>query len=233
MEDVVASATVSATATVSAPPPIIPARIPSASGLRCTASSTRTRSRRASSATRWTPPRPGKPKTHGLGAVKGVILGYWRDSNVPDEKDRHAVIGFIDVRDRLRTRIQVTNRSGKSMTAEWPLPPGPGGSWVTFERVVFDKHLVNLDHNQIKEYVKIRSEAIGKNETEEEARANEKLAVKEAVRRVQEHPPPEGANAPAIAYGPEIPEHATMAHKSRVQEASHRPHLVGRERNPP
>ena len=170
-------------------------------------------------------PRASKPKTHGIGGVKGVILGYWRDSPVPDEADKHAVIGFIDVRDRLRTRIQTTSRANKAISAEYPLPPGPGGSWVTFERVVFDKHLVNLDHNQVKEYVKIRAEALPNPETEEEARANEKAAVKEAIRRVQANPPPETATAPAIAYGVDIPEHAVIAHrpeskKRRVERSS-------------
>ncbi len=164
-------------------------------------------------------PRPGtKPKTHGMGGVKGVMLGYWRDSMAPDETDRHGVIGFIDVRDRLRTRIQPTNRSGKNIINEYPLPPGPGGSWVTFERVVFNKHLVNLDHNQVKEYVKIRAEAIGTDEADDEKDANDRAAVKEAIRRVQANPPPETATAPAIAYGPEIPEHAILAHRPEAKK---------------
>ncbi|TPX10615.1 uncharacterized protein E0L32_008501 [Thyridium curvatum] len=161
---------------------------------------------------------PGRPRTHGMAGVKGVILGYWRDSEVPNEEDKHAVIGFIDVRDRLRTRVQPINRAGKLVINEWPLPPGPGGSWVTFERVVFNKHLVNLDHNQVKEYVKIRTEAIGVHETEEEMEANDKAAVKEAIRRVQENPPVETATAPAIAYGPEIPEHAVVNHRPEMKK---------------
>ena len=39
-------------------------------------------------------------KIHGLAGVKGVILGYWRDSPPEDPAEKHAVIGFIDVRDR-------------------------------------------------------------------------------------------------------------------------------------
>ncbi|OLN92001.1 hypothetical protein CCHL11_01401 [Colletotrichum chlorophyti] len=155
-------------------------------------------------------PRSAKPaRRHGLGGVKGVILGYWRDSPVPDPKGKHAVIGFIDVRDRLRTRIQQNTRFGEAVSsADYPLPPGPGGSWVTFERVVFADHLVGMDHHQVKEYVKLRTDAV--EDTEEARNAAEKAAAKEAIRRVEENPPPENVVAPAIAYGAEIPDHATM-----------------------
>ncbi|WQF81860.1 hypothetical protein CDEST_06874 [Colletotrichum destructivum] len=148
-------------------------------------------------------------RRHGLGGVKGVILGYWRDSPVPDPRGKHAVIGFIDVRDRLRTRIQQNTRFGEQVSsADYPLPPGPGGSWVTFERVVFADHLVGMDHHQVKEYVKLRTDAV--EETEEARNAAELAAAKEAIRRVEENPPPENVVAPAIAYGAEIPDHATM-----------------------
>ncbi|KAK2000215.1 hypothetical protein LX36DRAFT_440452 [Colletotrichum falcatum] len=155
-------------------------------------------------------PRSTKPaRRHGLGGVKGVILGYWRDSPVPEPKGKHAVIGFIDVRDRLRTRIQQNTRFGEPVSsADYPLPPGPGGSWVTFERVVFADHLVGMDHHQVKEYVKLRTDAV--EDTEEARNAAELAAAQEAIRRVEENPPPENVVAPAIAYGAEIPDHASM-----------------------
>lgn len=159
-------------------------------------------------------PKISRPaRAHGVGGVKGVVLGYWRDSPVADEKDKHAVIGFIDVRDRLRTRIQPTNREGKNISIGYPLPPGPGGSWVTFERVAFDPHLVNLDHYQVKEYVKIRAETVGGAETSEEREMLNTEAVTEAIRRVQAHPPPETSVVPPVAYGPQIPEHAQMSNR--------------------
>lgn len=146
-----------------------------------------------------------KPGRQSLGSVKGVTLGYWRDSQVPNEKDRHAVIGFIDVRDRLRTRIQPMNQAGASLAMSYPLPPGPGGSWVTFEKVVFNKHLVGLDHFQVKEYVRLRSES--SEDTEEARRAAERAAVKEAIRRVKENPLIDNiTNPPLIAYGPDLPD---------------------------
>ncbi|EFW99574.1 hypothetical protein CMQ_7942 [Grosmannia clavigera kw1407] len=142
---------------------------------------------------------------------RSITLGYWRDSAVPDENEKHAVVGFIDTRDRLRTRIQQSSRSGKFVAADYPLPPGPGGSWVTFERVVFDKHLVGLDHNQVKEYVKIRSENSMAHNSPEEELENEKVAVKEAIRRAALHPTPDNMPAPAIAYGVDLPDYVVNA----------------------
>ncbi|KAG8423143.1 hypothetical protein J3458_000061 [Metarhizium acridum] len=150
-----------------------------------------------------------KPNRQSLGGpgVKGVLLGTWRDSNVPDEDRKHAVIGFIDVRDRLRTRIQPNTKYGESLAEEYPLPPGPGGSWVTFERVVFSDHLVGLDHFQVKEYTRLRSE-VAPEETEDGRIAAEHAAVKEAIRRVKENPALENpVQPPAIAYGIDMPEH--------------------------
>lgn len=157
----------------------------------------------------------GRPKAnanHGVGNSPEVVLGYWRDSQAPDEKDKHEVIGFIDIRDRLRTRVQPHNRDHETLIPKYPLPPGPGGSWVTFEKVVFDKHLVNLDHNQVKEYVKIIAEMGNIAElSPEEYGACQKSAVVEAIDRVKKNPPPETNVGPHIAYGKEIPPHALEA----------------------
>ncbi|KAH6608056.1 hypothetical protein Trco_004369 [Trichoderma cornu-damae] len=151
-----------------------------------------------------------KPRSsrQSLGTVRGVLLGHWRDSPIPDPEARHAVIGFIDVRDRLRTRIQPYTVSNEPVSSDYPMPPGPGGSWVTFERVVFSKHLVGLDHFQVKEYVRLRTDT--QEETEEERRAAEKDAVKEAMRRVRENPAFDNpATQPAIAHGPDLPASAS------------------------
>ncbi|KAM0559434.1 hypothetical protein ACHAPJ_004463 [Fusarium lateritium] len=148
-----------------------------------------------------------KPPRSSTGSVKGVTIGYWRDSEAPTEDLKHAVIGFIDVRERLRTRIQPTTVSGETISDEYPLPPGPGGSWVTFERIVFLKHLVGMDHFQIKEYVKIRADSVGTEETDAEQTAAEKAAAKEAVRRAKLNPIAENAtNPPQIAYGVDLPD---------------------------
>ncbi|KAG6067526.1 hypothetical protein E4U32_003554 [Claviceps aff. humidiphila group G2b] len=154
-----------------------------------------------------------KPNRQSFGGpgVKGVLMGVWRDSRVPEVERRHAVIGFIDVRDRLRTRVQPNTKEGEPLAAEYPLPPGPGGSWVTFERVIFSDHLVGLDHLQVKEYTRLRSEAKPE-ETEGQRIAAETAAVREAIRRVKEKPALEHpGQLPALAYGLDIPEHVQFA----------------------
>lgn len=146
-------------------------------------------------------------RKHGVGSNMSVLLGYWRDSPVPKPAGKHAVVGFMDVRDRLRTRIQNTTRNGDAInTRLFPVPPGPGGSWVTFERVVFQDHLIGMDHNQVKEFVKIRAADEVQMEDEETKKINDLAAVKEAIRRVERNPPPETAQMPAVAYGLVIPE---------------------------
>ncbi|KAK2675189.1 hypothetical protein RAB80_010173 [Fusarium oxysporum f. sp. vasinfectum] len=130
------------------------------------------------------------PRT-STGRVKSVILGCWRDSPGPTEDLKHAVIGFIDIRKRLRTRIQPTTIAGETISDEYPLPPGPG-----------------LDHLQVKEYVKIRADSMGTEETEAEQVAAKTAAVKEAMRRAKLNLTAENTTSPPqIAYGVELPDH--------------------------
>ncbi|CAK7201967.1 hypothetical protein SEUCBS139899_004683 [Sporothrix eucalyptigena] len=145
--------------------------------------------------------------------AKSIPLGYWRDSTVPDVADRHAVIGFIDSRDRLRTLVHQFSRSGNSISSEYPLPPGPGGSWVKFERVVFEKHLIGMNHNQIKEYVKIRTDALSTPETSVETMAAERAAVKEAMRRAAMNPVSDNQSTASIAYGVDLPDYVVNANR--------------------
>ncbi|RBR22842.1 hypothetical protein FVER53590_09559 [Fusarium verticillioides] len=162
-----------------------------------------------------------KPPRLSTGSVKGVTIGYWRDSEAPTVDLKHAVIGFIDVRERLRTRIQPTTLSGETISDEYPLPPGPGGSWVTFDKIVFLDHLVGLDQLQVKEYVKIRAEATGTDEFEGERIAAEKAAVKEAVRRANLNSTAEhGTNLPQLAYGVDLPEHLQQNRDAKRRRTS-------------
>lgn len=149
---------------------------------------------------------------------KAVPLGVWRESEAPDP-DKHVVKGFIDSRDRLRTRIQNHNREGKNVTLAYPLKPGPGGSWVTFHNIIFDKHLLNLDQIQVKEYVKIRAEMM-KDEKEEQKKENDTAAVGKAIKLCNARgPPPENTNLPLplIAYGAVIPDSAKISY-SRAEK---------------
>ncbi|KAM0277032.1 hypothetical protein ACHAQH_006162 [Verticillium albo-atrum] len=157
-----------------------------------------------------------KPVRRPAGAdSKTVVLGYWRDSQHPIEAEKHAVVGFIDVRERLRTRIADVNRMRQPVdTKQYPVPPGPGGSWVTFERVVFEPQLVGLNHHHIKEFVKQRAGVEG--ESPETKRQNDMLAVAEARRRLERNPASETAPTPAVAYGLTIPEDAVICSRSEI-----------------
>ncbi|KAI1329355.1 hypothetical protein F5Y16DRAFT_366620 [Xylariaceae sp. FL0255] len=142
--------------------------------------------------------------------AKAVSLGYWRESTVPDVAGKHNIIGFMDVRDRLRTRIQYFTRDGDVVNSKsHPIPSGPGGSWVTFSGIVFHDHLIGMDHREIKEFVQLRSETVSDKETVQERDEKDLAAVAEAKRHVAARPTPENNNtALQIAYGLEIPDNA-------------------------
>ncbi|KAE9380336.1 hypothetical protein N431DRAFT_128406 [Stipitochalara longipes BDJ] len=123
--------------------------------------------------------------------IRGVIIGVWRDSDQPDDADKHVIYGFIDIHDRLRTRIYGMNRKGEELIAN--VPTGAGGCWVTFERVIFDSHLKGLSSAEIKEYVKIRSETKPEATAEERQEADGKAVLKaKAVVAQQEAASPGG-----------------------------------------
>ncbi|KFA80420.1 hypothetical protein S40288_07054 [Stachybotrys chartarum IBT 40288] len=147
-----------------------------------------------------------------LPVAKYVMVGYWRDSNVPDAENKHVVVGFIDALGRLRTRIQPYNRCGDLLAADYPPPPGPGGSLMTFERVVFDDHLVGLDHVQVKEYVRIMAEA--QEDPAIDLATHREAAVQEAIRRVKDNPLYDNPTVQrAIAYGADAPAHVVPTNR--------------------
>ena len=121
--------------------------------------------------------------------VRGVIIGVWRDSDEPDDADKHVIFGFIDIHDRLRTRIYGMNRRGEELLGN--IPTGAGGCWVTFPRVIFDSHLKDLNATEIKEYVRIRSESKPEADPEAEKEADTKAVLKaKANAAVLESAPP-------------------------------------------
>lgn len=115
--------------------------------------------------------------------MRGVIVGVWRESSEPNDEDKQVIFGFIDIHDRLRTRIYAMDRRGEELQGN--VPAGAGGCWVTFERIIFDKHLRGLSAAEIKEYVKIRSEVKPEPDLDDRAQADA-LAVIEAKKIVVE-----------------------------------------------
>ena len=96
-----------------------------------------------------------RPKTQSKPKIRGVIIGVWCDSSEPEDVDKHVIYGFIDVHDRLRTRIYGMNRRREELIGN--LPMGAGGCWVTFSKIIFDAHLKELSAIEVKEYVKLRA----------------------------------------------------------------------------
>ncbi|VDB88234.1 Bgt-2917 [Blumeria graminis f. sp. tritici] len=112
--------------------------------------------------------------------VRGVVVGVWRDSCESDDAEKHAVFGFIDLHDRLRTRIYAMNRRGEELIGNAPM--GVGGCWVTFDRILFDQHLQGLSPSELKEYVKIRQ--AGRPEIDYESRKQADLSAVEKARSI-------------------------------------------------
>ncbi|KAH6869806.1 hypothetical protein B0T10DRAFT_593164 [Thelonectria olida] len=124
-----------------------------------------------------------KSTRNSTSAAKDVILGHWRESPGIDAKTKHAIIGFIDIKNRLRTLIQSISVDGEPIPEEYPVPPG-GGCWIEFESVVLSHHLAGLDRDQTKEYVRILSQSEVNPKDKKEREAIGKAAVKEAIRHV-------------------------------------------------
>ncbi|KAK4166124.1 hypothetical protein QBC43DRAFT_343097 [Cladorrhinum sp. PSN259] len=163
-----------------------------------------------------------RTKKHGSGNASNVIIGYWRDSTLPDPADKHIVIGFIDTRERLRTMTQFRTRDGRVIDkAKYPVPKGPGGSWVTFDKVVFDDHLVGLNQHMVKEFVRIRAGNTNKNETPQQKAAKDQEAVELARQQVAVNPPPTTNVPPPVAYGASIPDNVAVPHHT-IQENKRR-----------
>lgn len=101
----------------------------------------------------------------------------------------------------------LARNNGESLVEDYPMPPGRGRFWVTFERIIFSDHLVGLNYSQVKEYTRLRSEAAPK-EPEDDSAAAEHAAVQEAVRRIKENSAlGESVQPPVIAYGIDMPGH--------------------------
>src|SRR4051812_23387434 len=108
--------------------------------------------------------------------IRGVLIGVWRDSDQPNDEDKHVIFGFIDIHDRLRTRIYGMDRRGAELGGN--IPTGAGGCWVTFPRIIFDPHLKDLSSAEIKEYVRIRTETPLEADLEERHEADMKAVLK-------------------------------------------------------
>ncbi|KAI6249073.1 hypothetical protein HI914_02808 [Erysiphe necator] len=100
---------------------------------------------------------PLAKRPRSLKPTRGVIVGVWRDSCVDSDENKHVVFGFIDIHDRLRTRLYPMNRQGEELIGNFPT--AAGGYWVTSEKIIFDEHLRDLTISELKEYIRIRQDS--------------------------------------------------------------------------
>ncbi|KAI0133119.1 hypothetical protein F4776DRAFT_140495 [Hypoxylon sp. NC0597] len=63
--------------------------------------------------------------------------------------------GIPGANDMFRVKLVRPRKGPLSATT-----PGPGGSQVPFERIVFLDHLIGFNHNVIKEYVRVRADTL-------------------------------------------------------------------------
>lgn len=142
--------------------------------------------------------------------IRGCRIGVWRDSNQVDDDEKHSVFGFIDVNERLRTRIYGVNRRNQEIRGN--MPTGAGGCWVTFERILYDDHLKLLDPLQLKEYVKLRSLAPEEDDLNERATVNARLVEQaKEIRAAQEIANPSSTPRP--------PRHRPSQRVSKAEKA--------------
>lgn len=126
-----------------------------------------------------------------------VPVGVWRESTVPNQADKHAVVAYVDRLGRLQHKILDTSRDGVDLK-QWPAERVS----IAFGYVAFDEDLVDMSHQQIKEFVRIRSaEDKNSNLPEETRRATAIHLAKERSPRPTDLAGYEGQ----IAYGATIP----------------------------
>jgi hypothetical protein len=116
------------------------------------------------------------------------------------------VFGLLNVRNRLRTRVQPFTSGGKTINGRlFPVTPGPGGSWIIFDRIVFEDYFVGLDHDEIKEYTKIRLQALASGELDGAKYQAELDIIEEAMRNLQNDPYAESSMPLAIGNRKIVP----------------------------
>lgn len=111
-----------------------------------------------------------------------VVIGYWRGSDFPDPKDKHAALGIISQSDNFRVKVVKKTRDGRP--ADGNFPTFNGGMWLSYGRVVLEPQLQGLTRLEVKEYVRARQLQIDEGEESSQQAKNIALAVEYARSRV-------------------------------------------------
>ncbi|KAM9874078.1 hypothetical protein VD0002_g6387 [Verticillium dahliae] len=111
-----------------------------------------------------------------------IVVGYWKASNAPNERDRHAVVGVLGINDMFRVRVVRETRDGRYVSGNFPV--GAGALWIRWHEMEPEPHLKDLNQNEVKEYVRARQYPVDRGETETQKVQNETHAVIIAQQRV-------------------------------------------------
>lgn len=110
---------------------------------------------------------------------KGVLMGFYRLSEVEDDRNKHAVYGKIDKGGDLFTTVSKETRYGEPVGTKQYLA---SKVQCHSEKIAFELHLDGLNKAQLKAYVVRRLEIDWGSETEQGRRASE-LQIADEVRR--------------------------------------------------
>ncbi|CRK02665.1 hypothetical protein BN1723_017120, partial [Verticillium longisporum] len=111
-----------------------------------------------------------------------IVVGYWKPSNAPNERDRHAVLGILGTNDMFRVKVVRETRDGRYVDGNFPV--GAGALWIQWPEMEPEPHLKDLSRTEVKEYVRVRQYQIDRGETEAQKVRNETHAVYIAQQRV-------------------------------------------------
>jgi hypothetical protein len=110
---------------------------------------------------------------------KGILLGYWKDSWIVNEADKHAAYGILQDDERLRVKVVKETRDGRPVSE-----PIPNSVWISYEQVVLEPHLANLLRTEVREYVRCRQVDLLEGQPEPDRKATEEGAVRRAKAKV-------------------------------------------------
>jgi hypothetical protein len=82
----------------------------------------------------------------------GVLLGFWKGSNAPQDDDKCAALAVYS-KSRMGVRITKYTRAGKPYKGNWP--EGHSAEWICYEDVVLEPELAGLTQIEVKEYVRL------------------------------------------------------------------------------
>jgi hypothetical protein len=131
------------------------------------------------------PPPPKRLQFNLNGKESSVLIGVWKDSPPSDPAKKHAVYAFLDNADRVRQKVYPETRDGEMFQEGYP--SGTGRAFVPPELVILDPHLSPLSRQELKEYIRIRM-SHRENESPEERKKAEALAIEEAKKIASKNP---------------------------------------------